>query len=89
MSGFVSALELQRRTSRSRLAGGVGIGRVRGIPAVLRGMAPNSSSDADTLFHLATQIDAALVRDGWRYSTPNVRPQTPPEIIMAAAGTLT
>jgi hypothetical protein len=87
MSSFVSALELQRRTSRSRLAGGAGLSRARAIPAVMRGMAPRQSLDVDTtLFNLATQVDAALVRDAWRFSASTLHPQTPPEIIIAAAG---
>ena len=91
MSSFVSALELQRRTSRSRLAGGGGaVGRARVIPAVMRGMAPRQTFDdvETTLFNLATQVDAALVRDAWRFVAPTLRPRTPPEIIIAAAGHL-
>lgn len=87
MSGFVSALELQRRTTaRSRLGvsgGGRGVRGVVAQPAVMRGMAPRAL-DTDTLASLAVHIDAALIRDAWRFETQTVRLQTPPELIAAA-----
>jgi hypothetical protein len=69
---FVSALELQRRTStnpnRSRL-GGVTNARTR-VPAVMRGMAPQApeGSNSAVLAALASQVDTLLVQDAWMYS---------------------